>query len=82
MRPRGSKFVTRGSAGRPIVEHIRVRVCDVQRVLQLAGLLPTVLLRAWILQDLRRTEMRGYGIGGNEKGHATLAKRPNKGNTD
>ena len=48
-------------------------------VLQLAGILPTILLRAWILQDLRRTEMRGYGIGGNKKGHAALAKRPNKG---
>ena len=53
-------------------------------VLQFAGLayLPTVLLRAWMLQDLRRTEMRGYGVGGNEKGHAALAKRPNKGYAD
>ena len=85
-RSRGSKFATcgcaaptadmriwcvmRGGAGRPIA------MC----VLQLAGfILPTVLLRAWILQDLRRTVMRGYGVGGNEKGHAALAKRPNKG---
>ena len=34
------------------------------------------------VQDLRRTEMRGYGVGGNEKGHAALAKRPNKENAD
>ena len=26
--------------------------------------------------------MRGYGVGGNEKGHAALTKRPNKGNAD
>ena len=38
--------VTRGGAGRPI------DMCTDT----------TVLLRAWILQDLRRTEMRGYGV--------------------
>ena len=76
--------VTRGSAGRPIAMCMIRAVCvyDIRRVLQLAGLLRTVLLRTWILQDLRRTEMRGYGVGGNEKGHATLPKRPNKGNAD
>ena len=35
--------------------------------------LAKVLLRAWILQDLHRTEMRGYGVGGNKKGHTVLA---------
>ena len=52
--------VTRGGAGRPANSHVH------GYVLQLAGLLPTVLLRAWILQDLRRTEMRGYGVGGKD----------------
>ena len=31
---------------------------------------------------LVRTERRDYGVGGNEKGHAAMTKRPNKGNKD
>ena len=67
--------VTRCGAGRPIA------MCACMIVDVSACWLATYgLLRAWILQDLRRTEMRGYGVGGNEKGHDTLAKWPNKGN--
>ena len=35
-----------------------------------------------MLQDApnhRGTERRGYGVGGNAKGHAALLRRPNKG---
>ena len=35
-----------------------------------------------MLQNLLRTERRDYGVGGNDKGHAALTKRPNKGNED
>ena len=48
-----------------VCAHERVRVYNVQRVW--LGLLPMVLCRAWILQDLCRTERRGYGVGGNER---------------
>ena len=40
------------------------------------------MLQAWMLQDapnLRGTERRGYGIGGNAKGPAAQPRRPNKG---
>ena len=65
--------VTRGGAGRQIA------MCMDTYLLTTYGFATSM---PWILQDHRRTEMRGYGVGGNEKGHATLAKWPNKGNAD
>ena len=55
-----------------IVSFIRVRLSTRLPRLASYGNLPNLL----------STERRDYGVGGNEKGHAALTKRPNKGSED